>query len=402
MSQKSGFLNLILITTALFFLGGCGGGSGEIEDPTTCTEPAVSRPLSQAGVEIPNSGRHKAGYAHTNHLILSKAHSRLIGFEGYTPDQIRTAYGIPDNGGSGTIVIVVAHDNPTALADFNAFSAEFGLPQETSSDVTDSDNEHLQIIYHGGARPSYDPGWSQESAMDMQWAHAMAPNAKIVVIETSSGNLANLMSAADLAATIPNAGHSSNSWSAAGVSITPDTEKHFQHAGMVYFFSSGDAGGVVEYPAASPNVVAVGGTSLTLGPQDQRVAETAWSGTGCGISACETRPSFQNPISSIVGTARGVADVSAVADPQTGVRVRWQGDWYIFGGTSAACPIIAGIANTAGTNRTTSKDQNAFIYSRLGTSSFFDVTAGSAGIRQAMTGWDFPTGVGTPNGIGGF
>lgn len=397
------FIACVAGTTALIYGTACGGGSGGGGSitPPTCADAIDASPSVPANVEIPQSTYHRLGRAHTNHLIL-KQDGRAPLNPGYTPDQIRKAYGIPAGGGSGTIVVVDAFHNPSMLEDFNAFSAAFGLPQETSLDVTAPTNQHLQLIYQSGSPPAYNAGWSQESALDIQWVHAMAPNAKIVVIESPSDNLSNLMAADDMAATVLNAHQCSNSWSAPESAFNTGDESHFQHTGMVYYFASGDTGGVRDYPPTSPNVVAVGGTTLNLGPLDTRLTETAWSGTGCGMSGCVPRPSFQDGISDIVGSARGVVDVSAVADPVTGVRVRWQGTWHVFGGTSAACPIIAGIANVAGTNRSSSPDQNAFIYSRRGTSSFFDVTSGKAGMFNATTGWDFPTGVGTPNGTSGF
>jgi kumamolisin len=353
---------------------------------------------------IPWSSVPRYGEMHTNHLIYTGPGQGMAAAatNGFTPAQILQAYGVPGGGGSGTIVIVDAFDDPYALADFNAFSAQYGLPQETSTSVTASTNQHLQVVYASGRKPRFNSGWSQEADLDIEWAHAMAPNAKIVLVEAASNSGSNLYAADDVAATIAGARQCSNSWGGGESSGESGSDSHFNHAGVVYLFSSGDTGGAKDYPAASPNVVAVGGTSLYLDGSGNRSSEAVWNGTGCGPSAYEARPSFQNGVATVVGTKRGIGDVAAVADPNTGVLVRWNGNWYIFGGTSVACPVIAGMINTAGTNRGSGPAQNAAIYAGLGGPNFYDVTSGTAGAYSALAGYDFPTGVGTPKGLGGF
>ncbi len=354
---------------------------------------------------VPESSLHIVGEMHTNHLIYIGPDRHLGNFaspSGYGPAQIRTAYGIPSTGGSGTIVIVDAFDDPYALADFNAFSAQYGLPQETSTSVTAASNQHLQVVYAGGKKPRANSGWSQEEALDIEWAHAMAPNAKIVLVDAATNSGTNLYGADDVAATLAGAQQCSNSWGGGESSNEASSDSHFNHPGVTYLFSTGDKGGVQDYPAASPNVVAVGGTSLTLDGSGNRTAETVWNGTGCGPSAFEARPTYQNGVSSVVGSARGIGDVAAVADPNTGVAVRWNGGWYVFGGTSVACPVIAGIVNASGTNRGGAVAENTHLYAALGSANFFDVTSGAAGSFSARVGYDFPTGVGSPKGTGGF
>ena len=397
------FKHFLFVFAIVIVACGCGGGSGGGSASTSlCKDGPSIDPSVPNNVQIPSSSYHLRGRVHTNHLVLLPSPGRATTFSGYTPDQIRTAYNIPASAGSGTVTVVEAFDNTSALADFNAFSSAFGLPQETSADVTASSNQHLQVVYQTGTKPAFNKSWSQESDLDTQWVHAMAPNAKIVLIEAASDNPQDLMACDDLAATIANAHQCSNSWSEPESSSEVNQDTHFQHSGVVYYFASGDTGGEQDYPPTSPNVVSVGGTTLNLDALNNRVTEIAWGGSGCGKSGCMFRPTYQDGVSSIVGAARGVVDVSAVADPLTGVRVRWEGQWEVFGGTSAACPIIAGIANASGTNRNNAQDENAFIYSQLGTSSFFDVTSGKAGMFSTTTGWDFPTGVGTPNGVSGF
>jgi subtilase family serine protease len=363
--------------------------------------------LGNPDILLPESSIPRAGEMHTDHLIfvggaMSKGVNAVEASSGYSPSQIKTAYGVPATGGSGTIVIVDAYNDPYALADFNAFSAQFGLPQETSTNVTASTNKVFQIVYASGSKPRNNTGWSQEADLDIEWAHAMAPNAKIVLVEAASNSNANLYAADDRAATISGARECSNSWGGGESSGETGSDSHFNHAGLVYLFSSGDTGGAREYPAASPNVVAVGGTSLTLDGSNNRSSETVWNGTGCGPSSYESRPSYQNVVQGVVGTHRGIADVAAVADPNTGVLVRWNGAWYIFGGTSVACPVVAGIINVAGTNRSSGVAENTFVYGGLGGANFYDVTSGSAGSYHAAAGYDFPTGVGSPKGTAGF
>ena len=348
-------------------------------------------------IQVPDSTLPQGqGLAHTNHVILAgKSKIMPAAFTGYTPSQMRTCYGISANG-SGTVVIVDAYNDPYALNDFNTFSAQYGLPQETSTNVTASTNQHLQVVYASGSKPRNNSGWSQEESLDIEWSHAMAPNAKIILVEAASNSNNNLYGADDLAATY---GHQvSNSWSGGESSGESSSDSHFNHSGVVYFFSGGDTGGARGYPSESVNVVGVGGTSVTLNSNGTRSSETAWSGTGCGPSAYEPIPSFQSGLSD--GVHRGDDDVSAVADPNTGVSVHWNTGWYIFGGTSVACPMIAAMVNDAGSNRASGNAENTWIYSHG--SSFYDVTSGTAGSFSAHAGWDYPTGMGTPNGTGGF
>ncbi len=369
--------------------------------------PAVQSPsfVNDPNILIPDSSVPRAGEMHTNHLIYvgPERHLGTAGNPaGYGPAQILQAYGIPATGGSATVVIVDAFDDPYALSDFNAFSSQFGLPQESSTSVTASTNKVLQVVYASGRKPRYNTGWSQEEALDIEWAHAMAPNAKIVLVEAASNSGSNLYSADDAAASIAGAEQCSNSWSGGEYSGETGSDSHFNHPGVTYFFATGDKGGAQDYPAASPNVVAVGGTSLFLDASGNRTSETVWSGTGCGPSKYEPRPAYQNGVATVVGSARGIGDVAADADPNTGVAVQWKGSWYVFGGTSVACPVISGIVNTSGSNRGGALAENTFIYAGLGGASFYDVTIGSAGSFAALVGYDFPSGVGSPMGTSGF
>jgi kumamolisin len=348
--------------------------------------------------------------AHTNHLIhLKRTPPTIITTpSGYSPNDIRAAYALPpgsDQGGQGTIAIVDAYDYPTAEQDLNVFSKQYGLPACTTA------NGCFKKIYASGKKPRSNCGWSQEMALDIEWAHAIAPNAQIVLVEAASNSFTNLMNAIKTAAAISTVTEESNSWGGSEFSTERNYDTTFQtRSGIVYFAASGDTGGKTIYPSVSPYVIAAGGTSLhSITPVD----ETAWSGSGGGKSKYEPRPSYQNGIQSLTGTTRGVPDFSAVADPSTGVSVydstSCQGlsGWLVFGGTSVSSPVLAGIVNQANnvTPSTTTVSELATIYSAAAIAGtdpdFRDIESGKAGTFSALTGWDFTTGVGSNIGLSG-
>ncbi len=337
--------------------------------------------------------------AHTNHLIL--LHPKLGGGApaGLTPDIIRAAYGLPASGGAQTIVIVDAYDYPAAVADFNAFSAQFGLPQETG------DKKVLEVVYANGTKPAYNSGWSQEEALDIEWAHALAPAAKIVLIEAASNSLSDLLSAVDQAKNY-GAQEVSMSWGSSEFSGETVYDSHFSAPGVVYFAASGDSGGKVIWPSASPKVVSAGGTTLKVDSSGNFLSETGWSGSGGGNSKYEPRPSYQNIIKNTVGTKRGTPDLSFDADPYTGVSVYWQGGWYVFGGTSVSTPSLAAIVNLAASSNgiaTSTADELGRVYSNSANAvnDFRDIISGSAGRFHCNSGWDFVTGIGSNWGLFG-
>ena len=344
--------------------------------------------------------------AHTNHLIHVKENATTFAApSGYSPDDIRAAYALPSVGGQGTIAIVDAYDYPTAENDLNVFSAQFGLPACTTA------NGCFKKIYATGTKPRTSCSWSQEMALDIEWAHAMAPNARIVLVESASSTMLSLFKAILTATAISTVTEESNSWGGSEFQKEKNYDVAFlQRPGIVYFASSGDTGGKTIYPAVSPYVIAAGGTSLnSISPVD----ETAWSGSGGGKSRYEPRPSYQNGIQSLTGAARGVPDFSAVADPATGVSVydstpcQGMSGWMVFGGTSVSSPVLAGIVNLADhvTPSTTTFSELTTIYSAAaiaGTSpDFRDIVSGTAGTFSALTGWDFTTGVGSNIGLSG-
>ena len=201
------------------------------------------------------------------------------------------------------------------------------------------------------------------------------------------------------------------SWGGSEYSYEASYDSVFTTPGVVYFASGGDSGAVMEYPAASPNVVSCGGTTVNRNSSGNLISETGWADTGCGLSAYEPRPSFQNSVASVVGNHRGVSDIAFVADPNTGVYIYdstpvWgESGWWILGGTSVSSPALAGVVNAAGTINgfapNTAAEQ-ARIYGNLGNASAFrDITTGTAGNHSCTIGYDFLTGVGTPRGLVG-
>ena len=316
---------------------------------------------------------------------------------GYGPTDLRSAYKLTTSGSATqTVAIVDAFDAPTAEADLAAYRTQYGL-----SACTTANGCFRKVDQNGGTNyPRKNTGWAQEISLDLDMVSAICPNCHILLVEAKTNSFANLGTAENRAATM-GATVISNSW---GGSDASDTTygAYFNHPGIAITVSSGDNGYGVEYPASSQYVTGVGGTHLTAGGGTRGWTETAWSGAGSGCSTLN--PAISGQGSAGTGCAkRAVADVSAVADPNTGVAVRYNGSWLVFGGTSVASPIIAGVYGLAGN---ASSVNNNYPYSH--TSSLFDVTSGSNGSCPtsqwctARVGWDGPTGLGTPNGTGAF
>src|SRR6266567_704218 len=213
-----------------------GRGQGSIHVPDSTIEDPSDRGLR----------------AHTNHLIrIGEPEGGLGPGGGMTPEQLRSFYALGSTGGSGLVVIVDAFHYPTALNDFNVFSAQFGLPQETSTDELAPTNQVFQVVYASGSKPRNNCGWAQEAALDIEWAHAMAPGAKIVLVEAATNSFANLFAAVDVASAIANAQEVSMSWGGSEFSSEASNDGHFTHQGIVYFAASGDTGGKTIYPGVS-------------------------------------------------------------------------------------------------------------------------------------------------------
>ncbi len=390
--------------------------------------PIVSlqtNPSNEANVFIPESSRESVlqigRFAHTNFRIwlgaddLTREASAFdfdnlsgpalrpaVNPKGFHPNQLISAYGAGSNSG-GVIAIVDAFHYPTALADFNTFATQFNLPTESSTNATAAGNKVFQVVYATGKQPATNAGWGQEMALDIEWAHAMAPKAKIVLVEAASSGFTDLFNAVTAASKIAGVTQISMSWG--GSEFSGETSADATLAAVksaTLFASSGDTGGSKNYPALSPSVVCVGGTSLVLDSNNNWSNETVWTGSGGGASAFFSIPSFQSSVSSVVGKKRGGPDIAAVANPSTGVAVYDStpsggfSGWFVVGGTSLSSPLCAGLANSAGGNR--GNGELAWIYGH--SSGFHDIISGKAGSNSAAKGWDFTTGWGSPKAAG--
>ena len=335
--------------------------------------------------------------------------------DGFGPADLQSAYALPADGGSGeTVAIVDAYDDPTAEADLAVYRQQFGLPACTSADGC-----FQKVGEHGGSNlPDPDPSWAGEISLDVDMVSAVAPNAHILLVEADTASFEDLGAAVDEAVTL-GAKYVSNSYgnpytklpgSGEDPSEQTSLDPYYDHPGVAVVASSGDSGYGVSYPAASPYVTSVGGTALTRDTGTARGwSESVWNdnygGPGSGCSAYEPKPAFQTDTAC---ANRSVTDVSAVADPATGVSVYQTyggGGWAEYGGTSAASPIIAGVYASAGTP-VAGTYPNSYPYAQAG--ALNDVTAGSNGtcspaaLCTAGPGYDGPTGLGTPNGLTAF
>ncbi|MFZ0199063.1 MAG: S53 family peptidase [Candidatus Sulfotelmatobacter sp.] len=310
---------------------------------------------------------------------------------------IATASEVP-TGGSGVIVIVDAYDYPSAAADLATFSSEFGLPAP-----------NFAVKYATGTKPANgcSSGWNGEESLDIEWAHAMAPNAQIVLMEAASNSNSALYAAVTAAnsyiAAHGGKGEVSMSWGGSETSGETGSDHYFTQSDVVYFASAGDSPGVI-YPSSSVNVVSAGGTQVNRSGGNY-TNQTAWSDGGGGTSRYETRPSFQSSVSGIVGSNRGTPDLSFDSSGGSPVAVynsNCYGGWLEVYGTSVASPSLAGIINNAGTFHAGSNAENTEVYTNMSnTSDFTDVTSGSCGTHSATTGYDLCTGVGVDKGLFG-
>ena len=301
-----------------------------------------------------------------------------------TPLQIQSAYGLPSTGGEGrTIAIIDAYDDPRVLDDLNFFSAKYGLLP-----VSFVEHKMATII-------STSQGWALETSLDVQWAHAIAPNATILLVEAQSSSLTDLLAAINYAKSQPNVVAVSMSWGGNEFYSETFYDSYFSSSGITFFASSGDNGAGVLWPACSPAVVAVGGTSLRF--NSGSVTETAWSGSGGGTSAYEPIPAYQKTYG-INSFKRTVPDVSYDADPSTGVSVYdsfgyyGQSGWFQVGGTSAGAPQWAAIQALG----LSASNNNFYQDAKTDYASYFrDITSGSNGY-SAKIGYDYVTGLGSP------
>ena len=390
-----------LVTLSLTFAM---GGSAAIAAPGSAGEyaPVCSHALpgGQAGcdaIQLLNPAANWHG-VHANGKGPSPA---TLTPSGYGPVDLRSAYNLTATGSaSQTIGIVDAYNDPNAASDLNVYRSQYGLEACTTANGC-----FHKVNQTGGASyPRGNSGWAEEISLDLDMASAICPNCHILLVEASSNSFTNLGTAENYAAAHANAVSNSYGGSEFSEETKVDT-LYYNHPGIAITASSGDNGYGVEYPAASQYVTAVGGTSLSRASNERKWSETAWSGAGSGCSAFESKPLWQKDPSC---SKRTVADVSADAEPNTGVAVYdsyHETGWMVFGGTSVSSPIVASVYALAGNSNLVS--YGSFPYSSP-TGSLFDVTSGSNGscggsyLCTAGVGYDGPTGLGTPNGTGGF
>lgn len=367
--------------------------------PATLAPP--SRPSPPQSRPSPLNGPPFAGYGYETPASLACVYGLVTRAAGCNPNSATAV----STKGSKAIALVDAYDYPTALADLEKYSAQFGLPKP-----------NLKIVYAtadgscNGRRPQGDPaGWEGEEALDIQMAHAMAPRAALYLVEAQSNSNTDLLGAVKCASSLLSAaggGELSMSWGEPEFSTQAAYDSYFSKSNVVYFAASGDSPGVI-WPSTSSRVVSVGGTSLSRAlPGFNFQHHATWTEAGGGLSAFVARPPYQNAISDIVGKLRGTPDIAAVANPDTGV---WVYDsnfyfgvgWYVYGGTSVASPLLAGITNALGKFRANTAAELTALYNAKAASATLDFAIPATGycgpnasysVGQA---WNFCAGVGT-------
>lgn len=372
-----------------------------------------------------------SGYGYETPASISCLYALVTVTTGCNPNAVTTSA----TGGTQSIAIVDAFDDPFAGPDLAYYSAQFGLP---------FDPAQLQVVYEDNLVPEVDGtgGWELEESLDIEMAHAMAPNATIYLVEAQSNSFFDLLTSVAIAnnlvrcgkteqnpttyvvGTCPTAsagtGEVSMSWGGGEFATETSDDTNFSQTGVVYFAASGDSPGT-EWPCTSPAVVCVGGTTVRRNVSSHAfLSEAAWDEGGGGLSLYESAPSYQTTyIPTIVGKARGVPDVSLDANPITGAWV-WDSfgfaldlfeepansaGWWIVGGTSLGTPAWAGIVNVAGAFAASSNAELTNIYKNRATKTDFrDVASGFCGPYAGYTsgtGYDFCTGVGTDQGYVG-
>jgi subtilase family serine protease len=345
--------------------------------------------LSAAGLSVPN-----AAPQFTLTPLAAAASAP------YSPAQVRHAYGFDKlsyDGAGETIAIVDAYDDPKITADLHTFDKAFGLADPS-----------LAIATPQGKPAGNHSDWAGETDLDVEWAHAIAPKAKILLVEALSPSDADLRNAVDYARRQPGVVAVSMSWGGSEFSTELGYDATFTtpagHAGVAFVASAGDIGAGAQWPAVSPNVLAVGGTSLTITSNGTRISETGWSSGGGGLSKYESEQPFQR---SVQGSGkRSTPDVAYNADTNKGFYVYdsvpdqyGQTGWFSYGGTSAGAPQWAALIAVADQARAAAglgslSNIPAAIYS-LPAWDFNDVTAGNNGF-QASSGYDLVTGRGSP------
>src|SRR5580658_6694731 len=323
----------------------------------------------------------------------------------YDPSYLQSAYNLPSTtGGAGqTVAVVDAYDDPSAATDLNSYRSYFGLPACTTSNGC-----FRKVNESGGSTyPAGNSSWGQEISVDLDMVSAICPNCHILLVEANSASIADLGTGVNEAVSL-GANVVSNSYGGPEYSgEVADSAQYYDHPGVAVTVAAGDSGYGAEFPSTSNTVTSVGGTSLVQNTNTgtRNATETVWDDTGSGCSAYESKPLWQTDSGCANRTS---TDVSAVADPNTGVWVYdtyGGGTWAIFGGTSVATPIV-GAAYALADNASSTTSMNSLPYADP--AALNDITSGSNGtctvayLCNGEVGYDGPTGLGTPNGLAAF
>ncbi len=332
---------------------------------------------------------------------------------GFSPAQIRQAYGfnqiaflngaVAGDGSGQTIAIVDAYDDPYVASDLATFDATYGLPAPPS---------FVKANQNGGVSfPAANASWDMEISLDVEWAHAIAPGANILIVETNSSGGADLLAGVNFARNVPGVSVVSMSWAGPEFSGENYYDSYFTtpagHNGVTFVAASGDTGsaGAPDWPSVSPNVLAVGGTQLTLSASGAWAGETAWSGSSGGLATGETQPGYQKGVVSQSATQRAVPDVAYDASTASPYAVydTAAGGWIEVGGTSAGAPqwsALIAIADqgraAAGLGPLDGGTQTLPLLYQLPAGDFHDIVSGSDGAYSAGAGFDLVTGRGSP------
>jgi subtilase family serine protease len=309
---------------------------------------------------------------------------------GYSPQQIRKAYGIDKvtyTGKGQTVAIVVAYGNRYVKKDLDTFDDQFNIVKAK-----------ISVKYLGSDR-DINPTWAFETDNDVQWAHAIAPDAKLLVVAAKTSAEEDMIQAINYAID-KGANIVSMSWGSLENSEVTDYNKYFNNPNVIFVASSGDKGPGVYWPASVPNVLSVGGTSLLLDSQNNRRYEEAWPYSGGGVSTYQEEPLWQKNVLNLSSvTKRAVPDVSFNANPYTGqaifdsLPVNGNSGWFVSGGTSLSCACWAGIAAIL-------NDKGDFSINNIYNdhdAGFYDIIYGGNNTYSALNGYDLLTGLGTPN-----
>jgi hypothetical protein len=327
---------------------------------------------------------------------------------GYGPVDLHSAYSLPYTVGSGqgeTVALVDAYDDPNAAADLGVYRAQYGLPPCTTANGC---FKKVNQLGQTSGYPAPDANWAEEESLDIEMVSAICPSCHILLVEANGATFTDLAASVDTAVHL-GANYVSNSYGASEASFESQYEKYYNHPGVAVTVASGDYGYGAEYPATFPEVVSVGGTSLLPASNARGWDEIVWTGTGSGCSSFYSKPSWQTDSGCVTRTDN---DVSAVADPETGVAIYDSygvGGWTVVGGTSVSSPIIASVYALAG-QPAPGSNPASYVYSAH--SALYDIISGTNKLSgpncnptylcNGQPGYDGPSGWGTPNGLGAF